>query len=687
MNPFNAGSRRTLRGRLAKAAVVGAAAMAAAGTVGAGVAGAGTNSAGAPSFNSTQASTSIRGSGSDTTFFMMQKIGDLYTAAGLYGCQLVSAAGQAQFNTGVLATGANVNQNCQSNSADIATTDNADNWNRVEVGEGVNNVGSGSGQKQLCGQINDPVGLQVDFARSSKPSSGIAGCNEQELGYAKDGVPIVNFPTINPSTFGTSTQPGIAAGAYPASNFTTINRGVVGPVGAGWLPGDNPAGTANHGTRLSNISNVGAIDSSEAFRMWCLPHGSAGSIGDWGQLTNLGPNLEVNVDTVSGSNSVTIDASSGTAFPSTIAAAQAVTDPFATVGVTPFVAGTTTTSAGGAATLTTSNNATATGTYTLTIATGAAKFTSGSGVPIGIPIRIMGVNTGSGTSATFSGYVNGQTPDPASQCANGNVLVNENAANDPNSATAIAGNPQHVALENNAHQIQLFSQADFPASLADQAIEEATTLYFMSNGVYNTNSYVGQTTIGGSNFAANLIGENSMFSGAATELNNTYPTARSLANITNSVTVRQSTAGFMNWICDSNTLFAKATDLSTGLNLDAELSNIISTQFGFPRLSDTSSPVSATPADNVIAPNDDCVAQIKVTVAADGVTITQQAGGNFPADLVNGGSVIGSVVPGGTTLISAGGGANITLSNPLPAGNTTLEFVGVPAVVSASATP
>ena len=76
-----------------------------------------------------------------------------------------------------------------------------------------------------------------------------------------------------------------------------------------------------------------------------------------------------------------------------------------------------------------------------------------------------------------------------------------------------------------------------------------------------------------------------------------------------------------------------------------------------------------------------------MTVAADGTTITEQSSGNFPTDLINGGSVVGSGVPSGTTLTSSGGGANITLSNSLPAGNTTLEFTGVPGIVSASGTP
>ena len=101
---------------------------------------------------------------------------------------------------------------------------------------------------------------------------------------------------------------------------------MVGPVANGWLPGDNPRlHGVNKGTKVGSISNVGAIDTSVAFRMWCTPHGSAGAIGDWGQLTNLGPNIEVNVDTTSGSQTVTIDASSGTAFPATIASGNAVT--------------------------------------------------------------------------------------------------------------------------------------------------------------------------------------------------------------------------------------------------------------------------------------------------------------------------------------------------------------------------
>jgi hypothetical protein len=669
--------------------------MVVAGTLGAGVAGAAPN-AGAPQFNSQQASALIRGSGSDTTFFMMQKIGDLYTQAGLYGCQLSNAAGQSLFGGGSSVT-TNLFQVCQ--TAEIATTDEVDNFNRVEVVQGVNDVGSGAGQRQLCSSENKPVGLAVDFARSSKTSSNIAGCNEQQLGYAKDGVPIVDFPTINPSTFGTSTFGSASLAtvglngkaAYPNVAYNTINGGVVGPVANGWLPGDNPAGTSNKGTKVGSISNIGAIDTSIAFRMWCATS-IQNPITDWGQLSNLGPNLEVTVDTVSGSPIAMVDAATGSATPASIANGQAVTDPFATLGVTPFGAGTTVSGAPGASTITMSGNATTTGTYTLTFATGLPKLAQGSGIPVGVPVRIVGVNTASGTTFTFARFAAGQTADAASACGSSAADPTKNAANDPNTATAGATNPTHIALENNAHQLELFSQADFPGSQVDQAIEEATSFYFMSNGVYQTNNYVGGTQIGSTQYAANLVGENSVFSGTNTELNNTYPTARTLFNIVNYATVRQSTGGFMNWICDAGSNFTKGTDLNTGTNYDTEVGNIISTNFGFPRLSDISGPVSTTPANNVSAPNDNCTATIPVisdglggiAVAAGGLI---GVGGNFPIDLVNSGSVIGTGVPIGTTLSGGAGTNTLTLSNTLVAGNYTLEFVGVPAVVATSALP
>ncbi len=83
-------------------------------------------------------------------------------------------------------------------------------------------------------------------------------------------------------------------------------------------------------------------------------------------------------------------------------------------------------------------------------------------------------------------------------------------------------------------------------------------------------------------------------------LNNLYPTSRTLFNIYNTATVRASTAGFFNWLCDSQSAITKQKDNSTGVNFDSELTTIIGS-FGFIRLTDASSVASGgnTPPDNV----------------------------------------------------------------------------------------
>jgi hypothetical protein len=70
-------------------------------------------------------------------------------------------------------------------------------------------------------------------------------------------------------------------------------------------------------------------------------------------------------------------------------------------------------------------------------------------------------------------------------------------------------------------------------------------------------------------------------------MENTYPTARSLYNVYRTSTVRASTADFLNWICDSNNVFQKGEDLTTGKNYDQEITTLINTTFGFIRLTDT----------------------------------------------------------------------------------------------------
>src|SRR5580704_19034193 len=306
--------KHKLRISVLRGAAVGAAAISATLIVGAGVASAapgdppGGATPVAPHFYNGNVE-GIRDSGSDTTFFMMQKIGDLYTGAGLYGCTLNSSAGQTLFNSSDPAS-ATTNEEffCQSGQ-NVSTTDVNDNWSRTEVTQGVDDVGSGAGQNQLCNALSTP--LNVDFSRSSKPA-GTACSTMVQTGYAKDGVPIIDYP-VNPTTIG--------GGTSTTAPYSSINGGVVGPVTQGWLPGD-PNGGPYTGTALSNVSNAdgGGGAASTAYRLWCATNTTR--ITDWGALTNLGPNLEVQgVSLTSGSTTATI---TGT-FPSTVASPDAIT--------------------------------------------------------------------------------------------------------------------------------------------------------------------------------------------------------------------------------------------------------------------------------------------------------------------------------------------------------------------------
>jgi len=578
-----------LRRRLAVAGTTGITALIATMGIGAGVAAAAppADPAGgsvpvAPSFNNGNVE-AIRGSGSDTTFFVMQKLSDLYTGAGLYGCVLNSGSGQTLYNSlDPASSAANQQSFCQKN-ANVDTTDAADNWNRTEVSQGVDDVGSGAGQNQLCGTVNSPIA--VDFARSSKPagtcSSGTGVL--AETGFAKDGVPAVDFQSVNPSSFGTTAN---------TSPYATVNGGSIGPVAKGWLPGDPVNGTANHGTAFSAVANNDSTGgaASTAYRLWCATDSTR--ITDWGQLTNLGPNLEVpNVTVSNGSTSATV---TGT-FPASIAGGQAITDSAGDL------AGGTTVSSVSGNTVTLSQAATGnSSTDTLTFAIGST-LAVGSGAPIGLPIRIQGVNPSSGTVFTFSGFVN-------SGVSGGGCVsnANVNAGNDPNPATAPIPNSAHIALENNSSQVSDFAANDFPADLGSQATEVATTLYFESNGVYNSVPFSASANINGTTLASTKLNLNTKSTTTPNLLNNLYPTARALFNIYRTDNVRASTGGFLNWICDSQSGITKGKDNSTGLNFDAEVNTLIGS-FGFIRLTDSSSvPSVATPADGIAAPNTTC---------------------------------------------------------------------------------
>jgi hypothetical protein len=504
----------------------------------------------------------------------------------------------------------------------VPTTDVNDNWDRTEVTEGVDDVGSGAGQEQVCGSSDLSSPLPVDFARSSKPiiSTTSGGCStEVQTGYAKDSVPIIDYP-INPSVYGTSTFTGVTsfptgttAATYPDTDYAAISGGVIGPVSEGWEPGD-PVNGPYSGTALASISNAdggasnnsGGVDST-AYRIWCSSdegNDAANRIIDWGQLTNLGPNLWV--DGVSANNSAsTITASSvypsEGQFPSTVANGDAVTG-------SDIPSGTTVLSGAGTGTLTLSNAPTTTQTTNVQINTGGSTLNVGAGAPVGVAIRAIGLNTASGTEATFAAFANSGQGSTGACTSN----MNTNDQLDPNTATATGDDAsRHVALENNSDQLDQFAAADFPSpDFVDQAIEVATTLYIESNGVFNTNPYAAASTIDGTSYSGNKVEENGVIDSTTNELGNKFPTARTLFNIYNSNTVRASTGGFLNWICDSNSDFLKGLDNSTGLNFDNEVTTVIATTNGFPRLSDvTPNPAIVTPADGIANPNNSGDAQ------------------------------------------------------------------------------
>lgn len=544
---------RTKRGRWGAAASLGVAAITLAMTMGAQAASALTTPSGTPHWFIGHPQ-SIRDAGSDTTFFMMQRLSDLYMQAGLFGCVLDSSVSPN-------------NSACKVPPADTnATTDTVDNYDHVEVMTGLGHIGSGAGQAQLCGTETAP--LPTDFARSSKPPG--TTCNDMVgLGYAKDGVPLVIFSGEE--------GPGSATGS------TSPWAGkVVGPVAAGWLPGDSVACDLGAGGSSSNTRNTingcsgvpfndfsnndnGGGASSTAFRIYCATGGTR--ITDWGQLTNIGS------------------------------------------GSTPV----------------------------------------GSGTSIGVPIQVAAVNSASGTVSTFNKFVDSGT---------GLCGTDTNV----NHSTLVCGGAQ--ALENNAAQFGDCAAVDFGSGdvtrSADQAAEIASTMYFMSLGVYTSNTHARTVTLSDGTKAAAIAGVAGSSTGGTENgvapskapggsiLTNTYPTARTLYNIYRTGSLRASVADFLDWICDSNNLYTKAIDLNTGLNYNSEITNAIQTTFGFIRLNSLTA-----------APNNSCVVIVPDPSTTDGSdtsgspTLTSAAAG-FNVHV--GDSVSGPGVPPGAHVLSIGAG-------------------------------
>ena len=161
-------------------------------------------------------------------------------------------------------------------------------------------------------------------------------------------------------------------------------------------------------------------------------------------------------------------------------------------------------------------------------------------------------------------------------------------------------NPE-ISLENDANQIGDFASANWPSDPADEATDIATSLYSMSFGVFGTNPNASTATIETGTVPAgdpsSLLGEDpngqrSRRTPLPESGANSYPLSRTLFNIYRTDTVRASTAGFLNWLCDSNSSIQKGTDHIDGGNFDTDLTNTINGTYGFSRVSDLTQEVA-----------------------------------------------------------------------------------------------
>jgi hypothetical protein len=577
----------------------------------------------------------------------------------------------------------------------VTQTDTVDNFAGSEQLAGVWNVGSGNGLNALCGLGTLPANTVADYARSSKPASGCS--NLVQTGYAKDSVTATDFQQIQPANYGDAT--GYAGNGYfsydpqTGQKITTDfpSTGLIGPVADGWLPGDNTncgtgGGSPCSGTAYTDVDNTptqsGDSASAAAYRLWCKSGSSTNpgdsQITDWGNLSNVGPTFEIlNVSLTSGSETATIP---GT-FPSTIVTGDTITGPdipaSTTVNGAPTNGNPTSTlqlSQPASNTATDTVKITATGTWagaappgTGTLPTGAVP--AGYGSPIGVPIRIIGVNLGSGTAAAWNGFTFGNVGGTGN--CSGKTLYNETAAQgaNPQNPQGPTGNTE-IALENDASQIGDFANANWGGNdAADQSVDIATSLYYMGRGAYNTNpnSSVASLELNsgvsvGSNptaFTEYELNANNVAASGPTQLSNAYPVARTLFNVFKTDTVRASVGGYLNWLCDTNSVsyksgsttytfngaIQKGTNHVDGGNYDTDLSNIIVNQYGFTRLTDLTPELNGSvikTANNVVNPNASCMGNL--TIASTGTNTITIAGGSVPA----------SVQPGWTVMIPLG---------------------------------
>ncbi len=617
--------------------------------------------------------------GSDTTLFVMQQISDLYSQAGIlpFSCAIYTTGGaNGTCETPAQNSGVNPN-NTQS--------DETDNYAGSEELQGINDVGSGNGLNELCsaGSPNPPAGTTVDYARASRPDYSSTCPGDQGIGFAKDAVIPVDFPAINPGLYGTAT-------GY---------EGQTDPQCSGSGAGYYPSYAASDGTLV------------------CTKFAS----GD----ANIGPVADGWLPTDPTNCGTTGPACSGT--------------PFTDMDNTAIGGGTGATSV--AYRLFCMHGSSASPNTSQIMDWGQLTNLSGSevpgqGAPIGVPIRIIAINNGSGTVATFYNFAQSGIGSPAvsADCGGGSGTVSSkdvdvNAASGPDpvsnatpggsatggqgpAGTSFTQNTED-SLENDANQIGDFANANWPSDAADQAVDIATSLYSMSYGAYASNPNAEVTSIetavpagDPSTFTAKFLEENLKKVSTANERANVYPTSRTLFNYILPTTVRASVGGFINWMCDSNSAIQKGTDHIDGGNFDTDLTNTIDA-YGYSRLTDATLELpesSQTTADNIPqgGVNGSCDAQLGISsIAGDDKTITLSAPaptgvsgtGNAGQQIVQAGWTVN--IPSGYSLaLPAGGdtvasvsGSTIVLSSPLVAGTggtapTTLYFPGHAPIMS-----
>ncbi len=214
-----------------------------------------------------------------------------------------------------------------------------------------------------------------------------------------------------------------------------------------------------------------------------------------------------------------------------------------------------------------------------------------------------------------------------------------------------------------------------------------------------------------------MLASDGDYPNTADNRDNAYAISRTLFNIIPTSTVKSSTAGFLNWMCDGggpsgtgagavSPMQAKGPDRFTGVNYDTDLTNIIQGQYGFSRLSDTSAelPLTAQSVNGVANPNGTCaaIATISSFTSPNQINLTSlpsEAQVGWTVEIPNGYSeklgVVGTVANGfvGDTIdtISAISGNTITLTNNYAAGTgskvpPTLYFPGHPPVTAVTDT-